>query len=421
MSGAKNSATRLLAAALLARTATTLLNFPTKLGDVAHNLRFIRGLEVDAELDHDVRSLTLSPSRLTVSDFDRSEDFPIRTTYLLAPGQILRNGQARVPYPGGCRIGERGYDLHVKVWEALGCSVRETPEALEITGDGFVGGRIDFPIFTVGGTENALMCASVARGATEIRNAYVTPEIEDLIDMLRRMGSDITVFGGSRIRVEGVERLDGVRMEVMPDRIEALTWIVYAVMAGGELCVDPVPFAAMEIPLIHLQKAGIDLYRASSSVHVHPGCLRGGAVQPFELACGTHPGVISDMQPFFVLLGLVADGTSRVFDYRYPERIEYAAELARFCRSGTIEVCPGSITTRGRGPFRPAHACSTDLRGSMSLVIAALCAPGHSRVDRVDLALRGYDDLETKLAGIGVPIEVGDESGSEPDCRPARG
>lgn len=376
---------------------------------MSHNLRFVRGLGVGASLDHHAQTLTISPARLGVSDFDRSDDFPIRTTYLLAAAQIQRNGRARIPYPGGCTIGARGYDQHVMVWESLGCSVRETPEALEITGDGFVGGKIEFTISTVGGTENALMCSSVARGVTEIHNAYITPEIEDLIELLRRMGADIAVFGGSRIRVEGVERLDGVRMPVMPDRVEALTWIVYAVMAGGDLWIEPVPFSAMEIPLIQLEKAGVDLFRSSSGVYVRPDRLRGGAVQPFELACGTHPGVISDMQPFFVLLGLMADGRSRVFDYRYPERIEYAAELARFCADGSIDARPGSITVRGGSPFRPAHARSTDLRGSMSLVMAALCAPGMSRVDRVDLALRGYNDLEAKLAGIGVPIEVVDD------------
>lgn len=408
MSGAKNSATRLLAAALLGSAPTTLTNFPTRLVDVGHNLRFLEGLGVEASLDHEARSLTISPAHLGVSEFDRSDDFPIRTTYLLAAGQILRNGRARIPYPGGCRIGDRGYDLHVMVWEALGCSVVETPEALEITGDGFSGGRIEFPLSTVGGTENALMCASVARGVTEIRNAYVTPEIEDLIDLLRRMGAAISVYGGSRIRVEGVERLDGVRMPVMPDRVEALTWIVYAVMAGGELRIGPIPFQAMEIPLIQLEKAGVEIYRTSSGVYVHPDCVRGG-VQPFELACGTHPGVISDMQPFFVLLGLMADGISRVFDHRYPDRIEYTAELARFCPDGSIEARPGRITTRGGSPFRPARARSTDLRGSMALVMAALCAPGTSRIDQVDLALRGYDDLEGKLASVGVPIEVHDE------------
>jgi UDP-N-acetylglucosamine 1-carboxyvinyltransferase len=131
-------------------------------------------------------------------------------------------------------------------------------------------------------------------------------------------------------------------------------------------------------------------------------------VQPFELACGTHPGVISDMQPFYVLLALAAQGRSRVFDYRYPERIDYVAELAKLCGEGSLSAKPGAIVIDGGRGFRPAEVRSTDLRGSMALLLAALCAPGESRVERLDLALRGYDDLERKLAGIGVPIEVTD-------------
>lgn len=405
LSGAKNSATRLLAATLLADTPTTLTNFPTRLLDVAHKVRFMRELGVDVRVDHDSQCVTVCPTELHVSRFGANDSYPLRTTYLLVAGQVLRNGFARIPYPGGCRIGNRGYDQHVMVWESLGCCVQETEVGLEVRGDGFRGGVIDFPISTVGGTENALMCAAVASGATEIRNAYITPEIEDLIDLLRRMGAGIQVVGGSHIDVQGVDRLDGARMPVMSDRVEALTWIAYAVISGGRVRIDGVPFSAMEIPLIHLSQAGIDLLRNSDSIYVDPACVRSG-VQPFELACGTHPGVISDMQPFFVLLGLVGSGRSRVFDYRYPERIDYVAQLSRLCSEGSLVAQPGCITVNGKTAFRPAKVRSTDLRGSMALVLAALCAPGISEVEEVELALRGYNDLEAKLAGLGVPIEI---------------
>ena len=209
--------------------------------------------------------------------------------------------------------------------------------------------------------------------------------------------------------MEGVERLDGVRMPVMPDRVEALTWIVYAVIAGGDLWIEPVPFAAMEIPLIQLEKAGVDLFRSSSGVYVRPDCLRGGAVQPFELACGTHPGVISDMQPFFVLLGLMADGRSRVFDYRYPERIEYVAELARFCADGSIDARPGSYHHQGwkavqAGPRPFDRSARVDVAGD-----GRSLRPGDLQGRPGRLALRGYNDLEAKLASIGAPIEVVDD------------
>lgn len=409
LSGAKNSATRLLAATLLADTPSTLLRFPTTLVDAGHKMRFMRGLGVDVQASDEDQTVTVSPARLNTSDFGADDDFPIRTTYLLVAGQIRRNGFARIPYPGGCKIGSRGYDLHVMVWRALGCEVVETPVAIEVRGDGFKAGVIDFPISTVGGTENALLCASIAKGVTEISNAYITPEIDDLIEFLRRMGAQIEVSGGSFIRVEGVDRLSGVRMPVMTDRIEALTWIVYAILSGGDIRVDGVPFASMEIPLIHLEKAGVDLFRNSTSVYVHPDCLRNGEVQPFELACGAHPGIISDMQPFYVLLALAARGRSRVFDYRYPERVGYVTELARLCGEGSLSAEHGKITIDGGRGFRAARAQSTDLRGSMALVMAALCAPeGVSTIEDVHMALRGYDDLSGKLAKLGVQIKVGE-------------
>ncbi len=360
-------------------------------------------------LDVAAETLTVDPDRLKTCILDESSNFPIRTTYLLVAGQILRQGLARIPYPGGCQIGSRGYDLHVMVWQALGCEVTEFPDFIEVRGTGFQAGKIHFPISTVGGTENALLCASVAQGTTEIVNAYVTPEIEDLIDFLRRMGSHIELIGNSRIFVEGSSELQGANKNVMPDRIEALTWIVYALISGGEIQVDHVPFDSMEIPLIHLEKAGVDLFRNNSSAYVHPDCMSGGMAQPFELACGTHPGIISDMQPFYVLLGAIANGRSQVFDYRYPERISYVAELAKLCEHGAMTSKPGQITINGAVRFQPGRARSTDLRGSMALVMAALCADGRSEIQDIHMALRGYNRLPEKLAALGNTIEIIDK------------
>ncbi len=406
VSGAKNSATRLLSAALLSDETVTLTNFPTELVDVQHKTRFMTKIGADVRIDADTETVRISAADICTAVLDAQDDFPIRTTYLLAAGQIRARGIARVPYPGGCKIGSRGYDLHMMVWRALGCRVEEKPDYIEISGDGFAGGTINFPISTVGGTENALMCASIARGHTEIVNAYITPEIEDLIEMLRRMGAQIEVFGNSLVRVEGVVRLSGARMAVVPDRIEALTWIVFAIMSGGEIRVDGVPFRDMGVPLIHIEQAGVDIFRNSTSAWVHPDCLKGKHVQPFELACGTHPGVISDMQPFFVLLGLMAAGTSRVFDYRYPERIAVIDELAKMCNPGAVEGIPGKITTRGPARFMPGTVRSTDLRGSMALVLSAFCAEGVTTISDIHMALRGYNNLQAKLSGLGIEMEL---------------
>src|SRR5690554_6331288 len=408
VSGAKNSATRLLAAALLTEEPVRLRNFPTQLVDAKAKMHFIRELGAQVTID-DVESIVeIVTATLDHRDI-RSYELGIRTTYLLAPAQLIRNGIAHVPYPGGRKIGSRGYDLHVRVWRQLGCEVKEAQDYLLVEGK-LAGGQIDFPISTVGGTESALICAAVAEGSTEIRNAYVTPEVEDLIALLRQMGAQIESYGNSLIRVHGRgSLLRGASYQVMLDRIEALTWIVYGVMSGGEILVEGVPFEHMEVPLLHLQEAGIDLYRNSNSVYVTPDCVQGQGIQPFELACGTHPGVISDMQSFYTLLGMEANGKSRIFDYRYPERIAYAEQLNRFS-PGVIEVEHGRITTQGVARLQGCEVQSTDLRGSMALVMAALCAEGDSVIRDVQMALRGYNDLVGKLEQLGVGVTVTDRA-----------
>ena len=404
VSGAKNSATRLLAAALTSAETVRIRNFPTHLVDAVAKIRFMRDLGADIEVDDANSSVEILTRNLSLRP-DLDYNVPIRTTYLLAAGQLARNGEARIPYPGGCKIGNRGYDLHIMVWQALGCVVTEEENCIHIQGR-LRGNLIDFPISTVGGTENALICAAVAMGDTEIRNAYVSPEVHDLILLLREMGAQIDNFGNSLIRVRGCGGLlRGATFQVMPDRIEALTWIIFAVMTGGEICIEGVPFEHMQAPLLHLQEAGIDIFRNSRSAYINANCVSNAGIQPFELACGTHPGVISDMQSFYTLLGMKAKGTSRIYDYRYPERIAYARELDKFA-PGAVACEPGKITTRGMKPMTGARVTSTDLRGSMALVMCAFCAEGKSYVEGVDLALRGYNDLAGKLKSLGLNFQV---------------
>lgn len=403
VSGAKNSATRVLAAALVSDGTVTLRNFPLSLADAQAKMTFAEGLGASLDARASASELAISVPDLST---DRIRDFnlPIRTTYLLAAATLVREGRARVPYPGGCKIGSRGYDLHMMVWRDLGCTVEETPDFIDVTGR-LLGGVVDFPISTVGGTENALICAAVASGETQIRNAYVTPEVHDLIAFLREMGAQIELEGSSHINIQGAGGLlGGATFSIMPDRIEALTWIILAAATGGSVMVRNVPLDSMQVPLIHLREAGIDLFTNSDTVMVSPDCIGPHGIQPFELATGTHPGVISDMQSFFAFLGLFANGRSVVFDYRYPERIAYAHELAKFA-PGAVDAEPGRITIRGRAELRGAHAQSTDLRGSMAQIMAAICANGSSRVDGVELALRGYNRLPEKLAALGVEAE----------------
>lgn len=405
VSGAKNAATKLLAASLISDESVVLKNFPVELVDVQYKIDFIRQIGGNVEVNNERESLTISTSDVQNVILD-NYNYPIRTTYLLVAGLLKKFGIARIPYPGGCKIGSRGYDLHIMVWEKLGCTVTEEENFIIVEAkNGLVGGEIDFPISTIGGTESALICASIVEGETIIRNAYISPEVSSLIDFLKTLGVNIEVAGNSFVKVIGKRYLAGSIFSVIPDRIEALTWIVLAVISGGDILIEDVPIDFMEIPLIHLKDAGINYFQNSDSIYITPSCQKNGEVQPFELACGTHPGIITDMQPFYVLLGLHAKGISRVYDYRYPERTKYLEELSKFY-ADSLSWENGTITITGKNKPVLAVTTSTDLRGSMALLMAALIADGESEIKNVEMALRGYNRLLPKLRNLGYKIDL---------------
>ncbi len=403
VSGAKNAATRLMAAAMLTQERVTLYNFPTELVDARYKSDFMQQIGVAVNIDDQHETLDIQAD--TLSDKVLANyAYPIRTTYLLAAAQLNRNNVARIPYPGGCKIGNRKYDLHIMVWEKMGCQVEEKNDYIVIKGQ-LKPAEIDFPISTVGGTENALICAAGIKGSTTIRNAYISPEVYCLIEFLRSMGAEIQTTGNSFIRVKGSPGLRGTTFRVIPDRIEALTWIVFGILSGGSIIIENVPFELMESPFIHLKESGVDVYKNTSNVFINKNCITNGTVQPFELACGTYPGVISDMQPFFTLLGLKAQGISRIYDYRYPDRTAYLGELGKFC-PGSLEWKSGQIKITGPGKFQAANVESTDLRGSMGMVLAAFLADGESVVSNVGMALRGYNKMIKKIGKLGVNCNI---------------
>ncbi len=408
ISGAKNSATRLLAASLICDENVEIRNFPTALLDVRHKARFISDCGGEIRFDNENEIIHIDNQSFT-NQYLGYYNYPVRTTYLFAAGLVKKSNTAYIPYPGGCNLGNRGYDQHIMVWEKLGATVIERNNYIEIkTQNGFIPGEIDFPISTIGGTENALICASTISGLTKIRNAYISPEVHDLISFLQSMGVNIKVIGNSYIEVYGSKYLRGAIHTVIPDRIEALTWLVYGALSKGDIIINNVPFASMEIPLKHIEEAGIDFYRNKNSIRISPDCLDLGLVHPFELATGAHPGVISDMQPFYVLLGLYANGISRIYDYRYPKRIKYCEQLEKFYPSG-LKWEEGKITTFGINRMTPqaSEVYSTDLRGSMALLLGALlCKEGVSNISGIDMALRGYNNLNKKLKGIKVHIDL---------------
>lgn len=404
VSGAKNAATKLLAAALISDEKTSLINFPTSLVDVQHKIEFIKQNGGVINVNENEEVIDIDPENLICRELD-NYDFCFRTSYLLVPGMIKHSGIAKIPYPNGCKIGNRGYDLHIMIWEKMGAVVNEKSNYIEVSApNGFRPCEISFPISTIGGTENALISASIIEGLTRIYNAYISPEVQNLINFLRTMGVQIVVIGNSYIEVHGNRYLRGSLFQVMPDRIEALTWLIYSVLSRGTVTIEDVPFESMSIPLTHIKETGIDFYQNSNNIYISPECLKNGGIQPFEIACGTHPGIISDMQPFFTLLGLHAKGISRIYDYRYPERIQYCSELERIYND-CISFKNGEIITTCKNNPVGNIVNSTDLRGSMAVIIGALLAKGRSEVHQAEMALRGYNDLPGKLKQIGIHIQ----------------
>ncbi|MDG5766325.1 UDP-N-acetylglucosamine 1-carboxyvinyltransferase [Balneolales bacterium ANBcel1] len=409
ISGAKNSATRLMAASLICDEKTTLYNFPTSLVDAYYKKLFIENVGGNIRLDDEKEIAEIESKNLNNKVLDHY-NYPIRTTYLLVPGLLKKTGEAKVPYPGGCKIGNRGFDLHLMVWKKMGATVEEKSNYIKVTAKQLHAAEIDFPITTIGGTETALICGSVAKGTTVIRNAYISPEVFDLIRFLRSIGVDIEVVGNSFIKVHGTTYHRGTSHRIISDRIEAITWMIFSAIAEKPMLIENVPFKDMEIPLTHLQEAGVDFFANQNSVMISQECMPNG-IQPFELATGTHPGVISDMQPFYVLLGLKANGISRIYDYRYPERITYLKELAKHTDGG-LKWKKGEIQTTGKVIFKPAHVNSTDLRGSMAVLMAALLSEkkGESVIDNIQMAFRGYNKLDEKLHGLGYSFKINNGS-----------
>jgi len=404
VSGAKNAALPLMAAGFLTEEKIHLDNFPTYLVDTNIKAKFLRNIGAYVNLNHkdnsiDIIAKNISPQKL------ENYNYPIRTTYLLAAGQLIRNGIAYIPYPGGCNIGERKYDLHIMIWKQMGCEVEEKDDYIKIKCMKLKPAKISFPFPTVGGTENAILCAAVTEGTTILKNAYIIPEIIDLILLLRKMGASIESRGNSQVIISGSKKLRGTSHTVIPDRIEALTWIIYSILSQGDVIIEDVPFDIMETTFIHLKEAGMDIFRNSKDVYINPKCLLNKTIQPFELACGTYPGIISDMQPFFVLFALKADGISRIIDYRYPCRTDYLNEIYKLC-DGSLEWKSGSIKVKGVAKFKGANLNSTDLRGSMSAILGGLLAEGETTINNVSIPLRGYNNLLSKFTQLGIQYKL---------------
>jgi UDP-N-acetylglucosamine 1-carboxyvinyltransferase len=289
----------------------------------------------------------------------------------------------------------------VYLLEQLGAEVKETDTQLIAEApDGLVGNDIHLPIRSTGATENSILCGTLAEGKTTVWNPHIRPEIMDLISMLQKMGANIEVFGQERIEIEGVESLDGCEHTVLPDNLEALTWLVGSAITDGDVQINNFPFDSLQVPLIFLRESGAKVFRNGDSAIV-----RNSTPYPLELSTGPYPGVNSDMQPILSVYGSMGDGTSKIVDLRFPGRYEYAEELGKMGLDYEVEdnvlVVDGHETE-----YSGTTVTATDLRAGAALSLAACVADGATTITNAEEIERGYDNFVEKFSSLGGDIAV---------------
>ncbi|AKJ38903.1 UDP-N-acetylglucosamine 1-carboxyvinyltransferase [Methanosarcina barkeri] len=398
ISGAKNSALKLLTASILTEEKIDLMNYPAKLLDAQIHVGMLEALGKKCIINDE--KIVISEKEVPSPILDWSKR-SIRNTLLILGALVSRIGEAKVPLPGGCDLGERKFDLHEMILRNMGAKVWVENDMLCAKAeDGLKGTDIFLPIRSTGATENAIICGCLAEGITKVWNPHIRPEILDLINFLNKMGAKIQVFGQEHIEITGVEKLYGVKYSVIPDNMEAITWLIAAVITGGDIEIINFPFRDLEVPLIHLRESGAKYYIGDNSLIV-----RGGTPYPIEISTGPYPGINSDMQPLFAVYGACAKGSSKIIDLRFPGRYCYASELAKMGLQYNIN---GNILEIiGGNPLNGAQVRALDLRAGIALVLAGLVAKGETRILDAWQIERGYDNFIEKLISLGGNVRYG--------------
>ena len=401
VAGAKNAALPELCAALLSDQPVTLRNVP-RLQDVATMLKLIRNMGVAAE-HHADGSVTLDAGALNNPEAPYELVKTMRASVLALGPLLARFGKAKVSLPGGCAIGSRPVDQHIKGLQAMGAEIHvEHGYMLASLPEGrarLKGARITTDMVTVTGTENFLMAAALAEGETILENAAQEPEIPDLAEMLIQMGAKIEGHGTSKIRIQGVERLHGCTHQVVADRIEAGTFLCAVAAAGGDVVLRHGRSEHLEAVIEKLQAAGAQIEAGDGFIRVRSqGRLKAQSFRTTE-----YPGFPTDMQAQFMALNCVAEGASKVTETIFENRFMHVNELVRL--GANIQTDGKVAMVEGVPQLSGATVMATDLRASASLVIAGLVAEGETVVERIYHLDRGYDRMEVKLRALGADIE----------------
>ncbi|MBO9511794.1 UDP-N-acetylglucosamine 1-carboxyvinyltransferase [Erythrobacter sp. A6_0] len=410
ISGAKNSALTLLPCALLTEEPVTLRNLP-RLADIDGFQHLMTQFGVSHTIpgkrpEEFGRVVTLEAMRITSNVAPYELVRKMRASILVLGPLLGRTGEATVSLPGGCAIGNRPIDLHLKALEAFGAHIELAAGYVKASAPdgGLPGGDYDFPVVSVGATENALMAAVLANGTSRLFNAAREPEIVDLCNLLVAMGAEIEGIGTSDLTIHGVKKLNGATYKVMADRIEAGSYACAAAITGGDVTLDGANASEMQATLHALRNIGVEVEEVKGGIRVSAD----GPLKATNLSTAPYPGLATDMQAQLMSLLCKAEGTSVLKETIFENRYMHVPELTRM--GADIETEGRTAIVRGVDRLTGAEVMATDLRASMSLIIAALAAEGETTVRRIYHLDRGYERLEEKLSLVGADIErVGDE------------
>jgi UDP-N-acetylglucosamine 1-carboxyvinyltransferase len=416
VSGAKNAALPCMAAALLTDEPVILENIP-QVRDIqtTRNLLAAMGAEVELGYGRAQHRTTISCKNLAAPEASYELVKTMRASTLVLGPLVARCGRARVSLPGGCAIGARPIDLHIKGLERLGAKIVQDHGYVEATADRLKGAEIVFDKITVTGTEDLLMAATLADGETILQNCAQEPEVADLADLLNKMGAKITGGGTPTIHVKGVHKLKGAKHRIIPDRIEAGTFIIAGAMTGGDLNIAGCDPRHLHAILRKLEEAGVKTRATADAVRV----MGDNPLKAGDIVTEEYPGFPTDMQAQFMALATQAEGTSVVTENIFENRFMHAQELVRM--GANIKIEGPRAVVRGKTPLSAAAVLASDLRASASLVLAALVADGETIIDRVYHIDRGYEHIEEKLKGVGAQIRRIGEMFPKKAAAPARG
>jgi UDP-N-acetylglucosamine 1-carboxyvinyltransferase len=355
----------------------------------------LRSIGVGVEVDRDRVHLDTRAELTSTIDMSRGRD--IRYSLLFLGALLARTGRGRVPYPGGCRIGDRKFDLHLLGLQGLGATVTQDEAGIEVAAARLAGAEIEFYLPTTSGTENVVIAASLASGRTTLINANTRPEIRNLAAYLNSMGARIRVLNRI-IEIDGVAELRPADWTVMPGRDEAFTYMVACGVRGGEIVIPGLSTGIMRAEIEQLRHAGIEAFDWGGSVYI----ASRQPLQPIDIQTAPYPGINSDLQPLFAGLALAANGVSTITDTRFPDRFRYAEEMRKL--GADIHACGNCAIVRGGTPLRGGTVRALDIRTGAALVIAGLAAEGETTILNVQQIDRGYERIEEKLRPLGASI-----------------